>query len=79
MAIAALNKSEQVGEGLELLCESKGSQLEYKGNRGVKENKAAGEGLELVRGTKGSQWEDKEHRQERNPVVCKSSFETDWD
>ena len=55
--IAALNKREPVGEGLELVRERKESRLEDKGNQRAKQNKAAGEGLELVCGTKESRSE----------------------
>ena len=53
MRIVALNKREPVGEGLELLRETKESQSEDRKNRGAKQNKDAGEGLRLMRGTKG--------------------------
>ena len=78
MKIAALNKREPVGEGLELARETKGSQSGDKGNRGAIQNIAAGEGLQLVRGTNGSQSGDKGNRHYKgNTVPRRSRFEKD--
>ena len=60
--VAALNKREPVGKGLELVRGTKESSPEQRGNRSAKQNMAAGEGMELERGTKESQPEEKGNR-----------------